>query len=279
MKNANFPIYEYTSYVERVNSKDRPILKELRGPRQRDVLHKDDFCSLFLIESGKGAHIIDFIKYECKEAQLHLIFPGCIHSLGLEEGALVQQLMIHRNDFRIFVDQLKFIFSLYQKYPVLDLSADGKDKLSHVFLGIKKELYSGHPNRDILRADLAILAEIINGEIFHQLQHTEYYGNPILFEFISLIDIHFKEEKLPSFYAGKMNITVNYLNTLCIKFLSQTASSVIHERIINEAKKLLFIRDFSIKEISLGLGYTDPSYFARFFKSVTGITPTRYKEI
>ncbi|WP_409574909.1 helix-turn-helix domain-containing protein [Sphingobacterium siyangense] len=33
------------------------------------------------------------------------------------------------------------------------------------------------------------------------------------------------------------------------------------------------------KEVSAGLGFSDPSYFSRFFKINTGVAPKRYKEI
>lgn len=279
MKNTNFPIYSFDSFVIRKDLKELPVILELNGPKEREILHKNDFCYLMFVRQGAGTHIIDFIKYELKVGQVHLVFPGSLHSLELEEGAIVEQVLINRGIFRTFVDQLKFIFSLYQKYPVIDMSEDGIEKLTHVFAGIRKEIVSAVPNSEILKANLAIAAEIINNEIFNRLHHSEYYGNPILFEFISLIDIHFREEKSPSFYASKLNITVNYLNSLCVKLLSQTATSVIHNRVVHEAKKLLFMRDFSVKEVSAGLGFSDPSYFSRFFKINTGVAPKRYKEI
>jgi AraC family transcriptional activator of pobA len=51
----------------------------------------------------------------------------------------------------------------------------------------------------------------------------------------------------------------------------------IHERIVLEAKRLVFHTNSSVKEIAFELGFEDASYFNRFFKRLTGITPVEYK--
>ncbi|MCL2866042.1 MAG: response regulator [Lachnospiraceae bacterium] len=47
---------------------------------------------------------------------------------------------------------------------------------------------------------------------------------------------------------------------------------------INYAKELLLSEDYSIKEICLMVGYTDPNYFSRLFKKWTNRTPSEYRE-
>lgn len=47
---------------------------------------------------------------------------------------------------------------------------------------------------------------------------------------------------------------------------------------IERAKKLLQVRDMSIKTVCLETGYSDPNYFSRIFKKQVGVTPTEYRE-
>lgn len=47
---------------------------------------------------------------------------------------------------------------------------------------------------------------------------------------------------------------------------------------IERAKKLLQMRDMSIKTVCLETGYSDPNYFSRIFKKQVGVTPTEYRE-
>ena len=47
---------------------------------------------------------------------------------------------------------------------------------------------------------------------------------------------------------------------------------------LQKACSLLNDVDKSINEISSIVGYSDPLYFSRIFKSVTGMAPTRYRQ-
>lgn len=48
---------------------------------------------------------------------------------------------------------------------------------------------------------------------------------------------------------------------------------------IEKAKELLSSTDYSMKEICVMVGYSDPNYFSRSFKKNVGVTPTEYKEV
>ena len=51
----------------------------------------------------------------------------------------------------------------------------------------------------------------------------------------------------------------------------------IQQRVVLEAKRLLYHSDKSVKEIAAGLGYEDYSYFVRLFTKVSGITPAAFR--
>jgi AraC-like DNA-binding protein len=50
----------------------------------------------------------------------------------------------------------------------------------------------------------------------------------------------------------------------------------IHLKIQN-ACKLLYLTDMTVREVSFELGYDDPYYFSRLFKKVMGISPMQYR--
>jgi AraC-like DNA-binding protein len=78
-------------------------------------------------------------------------------------------------------------------------------------------------------------------------------------------------------YAGSLNISTPYLNE-CVK--TTTGYSVswhIQQRVVLEAKRLLYHSDKSIKEIAGELGYDDYSYFTRLFVKVSGLTPVAFR--
>jgi AraC-like DNA-binding protein len=58
--------------------------------------------------------------------------------------------------------------------------------------------------------------------------------------------------------------------------VQKTATDVITERIILEAKRMLMYLDESLTEIAFRLGFEEYSYFVRVFRKTSGMTPTQF---
>lgn len=104
--------------------------------------------------------------------------------------------------------------------------------------------------------------------------------------FDDLLEKHFFElvtqkcDKLytVSNFAKKLNVSVNHLSDTVKKETGRTPAQFIKERTILEAKSLLRNTQLSVSEVAYFLTFDDPSYFAKYFKSATGISPSVYKE-
>jgi AraC-like DNA-binding protein len=53
---------------------------------------------------------------------------------------------------------------------------------------------------------------------------------------------------------------------------------IIQNRVILEAKRLLYYTDKSAKEIAFELGFEDAAYFSNFFKKHTSLSPSLFKK-
>lgn len=76
--------------------------------------------------------------------------------------------------------------------------------------------------------------------------------------------------------AGRMNLTPEYLSRLFTKEVGKSFSDYLKEYRINKAKKMLADDKLKIYEIAEKAGYSDPKYFCKIFKEVTGMTPKEY---
>ncbi|MCD8539823.1 MAG: helix-turn-helix domain-containing protein [Leadbetterella sp.] len=95
--------------------------------------------------------------------------------------------------------------------------------------------------------------------------------------FKAILEKNFTTAKRPAEYAERLNISTPYLNE-CVK--NTTGFSVSHhiqQRVILEAKRLLYHSDKSVKEIATELGYDDYPYFSRLFTKVTGMTALAFR--
>jgi AraC family transcriptional activator of pobA len=86
------------------------------------------------------------------------------------------------------------------------------------------------------------------------------------------------ETKPVSQYAKELNITSVHLNRICQALVQKSALEIVHDYLINEAKKYLLNTNYSVSEISYFLNFKDPAYFTRLFKKQTGVTPTEFRK-
>ncbi len=75
-----------------------------------------------------------------------------------------------------------------------------------------------------------------------------------------------------------LNISPKALAKITKNHFNKTLTNLISERIIIEAKRDLYLTNKPIKEIAYGLGYTDESYFSRFFKINTDVSPQMFRD-
>ena len=95
--------------------------------------------------------------------------------------------------------------------------------------------------------------------------------------FLHLVSQHCRRERSVQFYAQQMCYTPKYLSTIIKELTDRTALEWIEEFTIIEAKTLLRSTSKSIQEIAYTLGFPTQSFFGKYFKHNTGISPGRYR--
>lgn len=96
--------------------------------------------------------------------------------------------------------------------------------------------------------------------------------------FIALVNEYSKAERNISFYADKLCLTPHYLSTVIREASGQTVMQWINQAVILEAKVLLKHSDLLVFQISDELNFPNPSFFSKFFKRMTGMTPAEYQK-
>ena len=95
--------------------------------------------------------------------------------------------------------------------------------------------------------------------------------------FIGLVNRNFKTHHRLDFYADLMCITPKYLSAIVKTATGHTASQWINIFLISEAQNLLSNSDKSIADISDMLGFSNQSFFGKFFKHHKGKSPLAYR--
>ena len=96
--------------------------------------------------------------------------------------------------------------------------------------------------------------------------------------FMMLMERDYKQSRDVNYYAEKMSITSKYLTNIVRQVAGHTPKTIIDQYVILQLKMQLHRSSQSIKEIAWEYHFTDVSFFCRYFKKHTGLTPQQVRE-
>lgn len=246
-----------------------------------EKIHRHDFFFVLAVEKGTGEHQIDFTNYPVSDYSVFLVRPGQIHQLLLKRGSKGYLMGFDPGFYSPGGKQKKQMFRVASRNNFYRFNTSiYKGKLFSVF----EWLYNEYSTRRIMyKEGIKANLDLFFLELFRQAGNSNIstdnnsYTQELLEELLEMLEIHFCENKQVTFYAQKLNLTPYQLNTITKNTLGKTYSQLINERIILEAKRNLLATSNQVKEIAYQLCYDDPSYFIRFFKKHTGLTPEAFR--
>ena len=95
--------------------------------------------------------------------------------------------------------------------------------------------------------------------------------------FIKELSEHYTERQNVTYYAEKLCISSRYLTTIVRKVSGLSVTDWMNKYLLMEAKYLLKYSDMSIQEIAYRLSFPDQSFFGKYFKQHTGVSPSTYR--
>jgi len=93
------------------------------------------------------------------------------------------------------------------------------------------------------------------------------------------IESNFMQEHHIGFYSKAFNITEKHLNDICNRAFNCSLKKILHDRLMQESRRLLLSSELSVSEIAYKLNFHDNSYFNKVFRQSTGLTPGRFREM
>lgn len=245
--------------------------------------HRHNFYHLVFFTQGGGSHTIDFNLFTVHPFQIYFMIPGQVHSWDFEgemEGYVVNFSEAFFRSFLLnpdYLDSFSF-FDGDSSNSVVAVANEIQANITGLFEELLLQTGKAKFREDIIRVLLLhifLLLEQSNAQ--HKKPNAQNQKNPLIRNFQKLIEKNFTTLKQPGEYAELLHVTPNHLNALCKEHLSLQAGAVIRNRIVLEAKRLLINLHFTVSEIAYKLNFNDNSYFTRFFKKETGVTPEVFR--
>ncbi|MCK1404993.1 helix-turn-helix domain-containing protein [Bradyrhizobium sp. 76] len=145
-----------------------------------------------------------------------------------------------------------------------------------------KQIFAEHAARDFGRAHvLRALSAAMIGLVARALT-GESGGNGtaesgLFRRFEALLEQHHLERWSVADYAGALSITPTHLNRVTRSATGDTASHLILNRLIREARRNLVYTNLPVSTIAYALGFEDPAYFSRVYAAATGVSPRAFR--
>ena len=95
--------------------------------------------------------------------------------------------------------------------------------------------------------------------------------------FMMLLEKDYKISRDVNYYAEKMNISSKYLTNIVSQVTGHTPKTIIDQYVILQLKMHLKRSTQSIKEMAWEFHFADVSFFCRYFKKHTGLTPQQIR--
>jgi AraC-like DNA-binding protein len=244
--------------------------------------HRHNSYVLVFFTKGSGTHEIDFDVYTIRPGSMFFLQPGQMHHWNLSDDVEGFVIFYSQEMYNLYfgqktIDDYPFYSSVNNKPEMMFDPIEVKAIVPY-FNGMIAETIA---NKMLKQDKIMNLLDIIHIEITRKYSATHLHEaqlyNVKIKSFEVLLEKSFKTEKMASFYASQLHITLKHLNRICNEILKKTTTKVITERIILETKRMLMDKKMTINEIATELGFDDYSYFARLFKKHTGMTPTAFR--
>ncbi len=246
------------------------------------IPHRKDHYLLVLVRHAVGRQWIDMTPYGLQDNTFYFVGPEQVivkedlrqvwsdgiaftaEFLSLPENASLRNLPLIQNpqnehELRLTDADVRFV----------------DDMLSQIS---REYRHPGDWQQRMLGAYLTVLLTYLSRLYTEQFPATETSVNTLLLkQFRAKVDTHFRHVHEVSEYAAMLNLSAGYLSEVVKEQSGKPAIKHIHDRLILEARRLLFHTQQALKEIADALGFADASYFSRFFKRETGLTPAEYR--
>ena len=266
---------------------------EFLVPETRNPIHKYpirlDGLFIGLREKGDVRFSINLKEFKVGPYDLVICSPGDLIQSHAKDGKHLSQIMMVSSHFlkEMYISLNSFMpfFASQKEHPVFHLKEDEVKELTNYFMAIKStvegdDYFKVDITKRLLAAYLYKLGSILyrhrpelQAEAAKPLKREE-----ILFkEFIRLVSEYHRKERRVDFYADQLFLSSKHFSTVIKKVSGKTAGEWIDEYVILEAKTLLKYSAMSIQEVAYYMNFPNPSFFGKYFKHHTGLSPSEYK--
>lgn len=130
---------------------------------------------------------------------------------------------------------------------------------------------------NFLHLGIVMLSSWISSHGLDQQQIAMPRKREIAMKFLNDVHEMCTAERSVSFYAGRCCLSPKYFARIIMEVFGRKPGDIIKENVILEAKVMLVTNTYTVQQVSDRLNFPNPSFFCKYFRSATGISPRQFQ--
>ncbi len=242
-----------------------------------------DFGQLVYVRSGRGVMAVDDKAIAFESPCVILVPSNCVHGFSYDQDTDGWVVTIADYYLRHFNSRMPPFATLWSAPDVLALSRDGEDfcDLPSAILKLECEL----AERDVsymIAAEVQLMSILLVLLRRREPQPVCVEGGArsqtrIVDDYRALIERHYQHGWKMTQFAAELGVSLAQLRSACDAVAGVAPLKLLQARILSEAKRSLIFGDMTIEQLAYWLGFSDPAYFARFFRKEAGEPPAAFR--
>lgn len=246
---------------------------------------KVDVDTIIFCRKGTANIEIDLIPYEIvANTQLIIIAGSIVHNISNSDDFKISYITFKHEVYDEATAQLEPSFTFFLKeYPCVQLGEKRINKMNYLVEAME-DFYNEKTNCfrvKIFKNNIqSFLLDVYDKtRTLFKIDKSEEVGRreELFIKFIHLIHKYCPQQREVGFYAEKLCITSRYLSSITQNIADKSAKYIIDKHTIQRIKIMLKYSNMSIQDISYELNFPDQSFFSRYFKKHTGMSPLEYR--
>lgn len=244
----------------------------------------------FICTSGTAEISINLQKHKISAGMVACIAPNSFFMFCDNESedfecaciALDSKIMPVNFDVKSGIETALII----KDHPILTPSLKEFSEMLSAYKSIKKTLFrTNFPFREeVAKAYVEIIRWNIMASIMEIKEmtpepKTSSRKEELFMRFLAAVQQYYTKERNVTFYADKLCISPKYLSSVVHEVSGKYATQWITDYVILECKAMLKTEGDSVKNVCNRLNFPNQSFFAKYFKQHTGMTPREYKSL
>ncbi|WP_246139489.1 helix-turn-helix domain-containing protein [Phaeobacter marinintestinus] len=240
-------------------------------PHRHARLHQ-----VLLIADGGGQAHIDGQQVQMTPGMAINVPRGHVHGFSFQEGTQGWVVTLSSDLVDDCLREGEGLGSVMHVPATTTLTPDLRALAEQIFAEYGRRTFG---RAHILRAMAALLIGLMARAVqSEQGQVDPGRDNPLFRRFETLIETEYRNRIPVADYAAQLAVSPTHLNRIVRQATGGSASTLINDRMLREARRLLIYTTLSAAEIGYELGFADPAHFSRVFSTGTGQPPRQFRK-